>query len=452
MKLLILGGYGVFGGRLAELLSDLAELEIIIAGRTLAKAKAFCERYTGAATVRPLELDRADIAACLSDLRPDIVVDASGPFQNYGDNPYIVVRACIDARVHYLDLADGADFVFGISQFNAAAKEAGIFVLSGVSSFPVLSSAVLREIAKQMDIVSVTGGIAPSPYAGIGLNVMKAVVGYAGGDVKLHRGGRPAIAKGLAESRYYTIAPPGRLPLRNTRFSLVDVPDLQIIPVEYPKLQDIWMGAGPVPESLHIALNVLAKLRAALRLPSWAPFASLFYRVLNLAKFGEHRGGMFIHVEGMKNGVSAQCSWHLLAEGDDGPYIPSIAIEALVRKLLNGDAPETGARPATNALRLADYETLFATKTISTGFRTAVSTDASLLEQVLNDDFVNLPEPLQAFHGSTGRRVWSGKASVQLGGNLIARLLGKLIGFPDSGADVPVSVTVQPDGGGAAGA
>jgi hypothetical protein len=31
MKILILGGYGVFGGRLAELISDVVGLELIIA-------------------------------------------------------------------------------------------------------------------------------------------------------------------------------------------------------------------------------------------------------------------------------------------------------------------------------------------------------------------------------------------------------------------------------------
>ena len=63
-----------------------------------------------------------------------------------------------------------------------------MFVLSGVSSFPALTAAVLREMAKTMEIGSVEGGIAPSPYAGIGLNVMRAVVGYAGAPVKLRRG------------------------------------------------------------------------------------------------------------------------------------------------------------------------------------------------------------------------------------------------------------------------
>ena len=56
MKILILGGYGVFGGRLAVLLSNLAQIEIIVGGRSLVRASAFCAGYSGLARVRPLQL------------------------------------------------------------------------------------------------------------------------------------------------------------------------------------------------------------------------------------------------------------------------------------------------------------------------------------------------------------------------------------------------------------
>lgn len=58
------------------------------------------------------------------------------------------------------------------------------------------------------------------------------------------------------------------------------------------------MGAGPVPEFLHRALNMLAIARAKLGLPSLTPLSPLFHRILNLMKFGEHRGGMYIHAKG----------------------------------------------------------------------------------------------------------------------------------------------------------
>ncbi|MDE1997049.1 MAG: DUF4166 domain-containing protein, partial [Rhizobiaceae bacterium] len=436
--------YGVFGGRLAELLADLAEVELIICGRSLTRAAEFCAAYRGKAKVRALAADRAGISQTLEAERPDLVVDASGPFQNYGEAPYGVIKACIASRTDYLDFADAADFVFGVSQFDGEAKAAGVFVLSGVSSFPVLTAAVLREMAKSMDIVSVKGGIAPSPFAGIGLNVMRAVVGYAGAPVKLYRNGVQAHGIGLAESMRYTIAVPGRLPLRNIHFSLVDVPDLQVIPPEHGSMRDIWMGAGPVPEVLHRILNLLAKGRAALNLPSLVLMSRLFYRVLNLMKFGEHRGGMFVWANGYKDGNPIERSWHLLAEGDDGPYIPSMAIEAIIRKLLKGDRPSPGARAATRALDLADYDQLFANRTIHTGFRDAETPGDPIYKQVLGESFETLPPQVRALHHSTRSRKWAGRADVIRGKSLMARVICRIIGFPDTATGAPVSVVLSP--------
>jgi len=444
MKILILGGYGVFGGRLAELLADVPGLDLLICGRDPGRAERFCAAYRGAARVHPHALDRRDTAAALDRLRPDLVVDASGPFQDYGADRYQVVESCIAAGVDYLDFADAADFVFGIDRFDAAAKAAGIFILSGVSSFPALTAAVLRDMAKTMDIHTVEGGIAPSPFAGIGLNVMRAVVGYAGAPVKLRRGGQDSHGIGLAESMRYTVAVPGRLPLRNIHFSLVDVPDLQLLPREYHAMTDIWMGAGPVPEILHRILNLLAKARAHLRLPSFEPLSPLFYAVLNRMRFGEHRGGMFIRARGTANGKAVERSWHLLAEGDDGPYIPSMAIEAIVRKLLAGEPPEPGARSSVGALTLADYDALFAGRSITTGFR-ADEPDAPLYRQLLGSAFDTLPSSLQRLHGSTAERRWRGHAEVRCGKGLLARIAGAIMGFPKASARVPVTVAFTPE-------
>ena len=447
MKILILGGYGVFGGRLAQLLADLPIVELVICGRNLQKAEEFCDGYKGATLIRPLKLDRNDIVEGLRIERPDLVVDASGPFQDYGGNGYHVITACISAGISYLDFADAADFVFSVSQFDEQAKTAGVFVLSGVSSFPVLTAAVLREMAKTMDIVSVEGGIAPSPFAGIGLNVMRAVIGYAGSPVKLQRGGKQTYGIGLAESMRFAIAVPGRMPLKNIHFSLVDVPDLQVIPPEHSTLRDIWMGAGPVPEVLHRVLNLLAKARARFGLPSMVPLSRLFYIVLNLMKFGDHRGGMFVRARGRKDGNDVEQSWHLLAEGDDGPYIPSMAIEAIIRKMLDGQRPHAGARPGTRVLELTDYDALFQSRSIFTGFRQD-QVNGSLYQQILSVAFDTLPVQVQALHGVSESRRWSGVADVRRGNGIMAKFVCGIIGFPKSAHDIPVSVTFTPEGDG----
>ena len=446
LKILILGGYGVFGGRLAELLSDAHELKLVICGRDLSRAEAFCKSYNGSAQVLPLRLDRRNVAEGLRDQSPDLVVDASGPFQDYGTERYGVIKACIAAGVDYLDFADAADFVFGVTQFDAHARTAGVFVLSGVSSFPVLTAAVLREMAKKMDIVAVEGGIAPSPYAGIGLNVMRAVVGYAGAPVKLWRNSRPAYGIGLAESMRFTIAVPGRLPLQNIHFSLVDVPDLQVIPPEHATMTDIWMGAGPVPEILHRSLNLLAKVRKRFGLPSLAPFSRLFHAVLKLMRFGEHRGGMFVRARGTADGKEAQQSWHLLAEGDDGPYIPSMAIEAVIRKLMTGMRPSAGARSGVQALDLKDYDSLFQGRAIFTGFRDD-ETASPLYRKILGQAFSSLPPRLQELHGSSAMRQWTGQAKIRRGTGISARIIGTVFGFPKAASEASVTVTFSPEKG-----
>lgn len=372
MRVLIVGGYGVFGARLARLLADEPRLTLLLAGRSLARASAVCATLDSRSTLVPLRFDRdGDLEVQLAAATPDLVVDASGPFQGYGDRPWKLVEACIARGIPYLDLADGSDFVAGVAAFDDAARAREIFVLSGTSTCPAITAAAVRRLSEGWRAVhSIAGGIAPTPWAGLGESVMRAIAGYAGKPVALVRGGRPATGSGLVETRRYVIAPPGVAPLRNTHFSLVDAPDLQVLPPLWPGLRDIWMGAGPTPLILHRMLNGMAWLVKVGLIPSLLPFARLFHVIVNMARWGEHRGGMFVEVTGEDaQGIAARRSWHLIAEGDDGPFIPSMAAEVLIRRLLDGRRPRSGARPCTDDLEMADFETDFATRAITTGIR-----------------------------------------------------------------------------------
>src|SRR5258708_31518363 len=147
-RVLILGGYGTFGGRLAQLLAGEARLTLLIAGRSRHKAEAFCARLRGAARREAFALDRdGDAQAALAAAQPDIVVDASGPFQFYQGDLYRLVKACVARGADYLDLADGCDFVAGIAQFDAAARAHGALILAGVNSCPEPTAAVVRRLA-----------------------------------------------------------------------------------------------------------------------------------------------------------------------------------------------------------------------------------------------------------------------------------------------------------------
>jgi hypothetical protein len=448
LKVLILGGYGTFGGRLAQLLADEARLTLIIAGRSLAKAQAFCASLQSTATVLPAAFDRdGDVERQLRAIAPDIVVDATGPFQSYGADPYRVVRAALALGICYLDLADGSDFVQGIAQFDPQARACGIFVLTGASSFPGLTAAVVRALAQDMArIDAVSGGIAPSPYANVGVNVIRAIASYAGKPISLMRDGRKTTAYALIDSRRYTIAPPGLMPLHRIRFSLVNVPDLQVLPQLWPGLRSVWMGAGPVPGVWHRALSVLASLVRLKLLPSLSPFADLMYRTVNLLSWGEHRGGMFVSVEGEgRDGERIERSWHLLAEGDDGPLIPSMATEAIIRHCLAGRPPAAGARASAIDLELTDYAPLFARRRISTGCRQSprAGERVPLYRRALGDAWNLLPAPLQAMHDVDRELIAVGVAEVERGNGWLAQVVALTVGFPRAGKDMPVTVSFK---------
>ena len=94
----------------------------------------------------------------------------------------------------------------------------------------------------------------------------------------------------------------------------------------------------------------------------------------------------------MTGGRPIKRSWHLLAEGNDGPLIPSMAVEALVRRALDGQL--AGARCACRVreLELDDYEGLFASKAIYSGIREdAFSGVMPLYARLLGASWKNCP-------------------------------------------------------------
>lgn len=452
MRVLILGGYGTFGGRLAALLAGETRFTLLVAGRSREKAASFCAALGARGQALPLAFDReSDLAPQLRAAAPDVVVDASGPFQAYGGDPYRVVRACIALGIDYLDLADGADFVAGIGRLDTAARARGIYALSGASSFPVLTAAALRALVRDGETPEdVAAGIAPSPFAGVGVSVIRAIAGYAGKGVPILRDGRPIRAAALIDSRRFTIAPPGCMPLDRIRFSLVDVPDHKVLPELWPALRSVWVGAGPVPAILHRGLSLLAWLVRLRLVSSLAPLARSFHRAINGLRWGEHRGGMFVSVAGRDaaGGAFAR-SWHMLAEGDDGPFVPAMAAAAILRRALAGTKPAAGARSAARALALDDYQPEFAARRIATGIRDAEEpAEAPLFRRILGPAWHMLPESVRALHAGEGARVWQGVAAVERGHGLLARAAAALFRFPRAAASVPLRLEIAAHGRG----
>jgi len=438
---LILGGTGTFGGRLARLLAEDDRISLVVAGRSRAAAEAFCRTLAARGPLRAAAIDRnGALEPVLRDMAPDIVVDASGPFQAYGDEPYRVVKACLALGICYLDLADGSDFVQGIATLDAEACRRGVFILSGASTFPALSTAVVRALSQGWTRVrSITSGIAPSPHVDLGRNVIGAIASYAGKKVLLVRDGSAATGRGLIEARRFTVGAPGMLPLKSRRFALADVPDLRMAKTLWPGLQTIWVGVGTLPEATHRGLSALAWLVRLGMMRSLSALAPLFYRVARQVRWGEHRGGMFVAVTGDDaRGARIARAWHLIAEGDDGPFVPAMAAAALIAKVVAGSPPARGARAALEELSLEDFTAQFARRNIRTGTWTRMPAALPLYRRFFSDAWETLPQPIRALHDGVARA--RGVAQVERGTGILARLAAAIIGFPKAGKDVPVEV------------
>jgi hypothetical protein len=159
---------------------------------------------------------------------------------------------------------------------------------------------------------------------------------------------------------------------------------------------------------------------------------------------------MFMEVAGVNSdGRRIGRVWHMIAEGDDGPMVPSMACEAIIRHCLDGRPPKPGARPATGELELEDYEKLFARRAIYAGIREAVpeTNVLPLYRRLLGEAYASLPAPIQAMHDLKGAMAAEGTATVTRGTGVLARLMAAVIGFPRAGDNVPVRVDFGVDNG-----
>jgi hypothetical protein len=415
-RILIIGGYGGFGARLSRRLLA-AGHEVLVAGRSFDKAVAFC---AGKPCAVPIVADRTNgVGMVLARERPDLVIDAAGPFQGSG---YTVPEACIAMRIPYLDLADSRAFVAGIG----ALKGASVPVVTGASSVPALSGAVARALAAGLDRVErVEIAISASNRAVAGPSVAAAILSYVGKPIRLWRGRRSTEGIGWQELRRETFALPGAPPLRRW-IALAEVPDLDLLPQALPGRPAAGFRAGTELGFQMLALWLLSwpvRWGWIKGLGGAAPWLHKLQRLTGWA--GSDRSAMSVTLTG--SGV--QRRWTLLAEQGDGPEIPTLAAELLAEDILAGRVAP-GAHDAGGLLTLDRFAPLFARLAI----RTAIEERriAPLYARAMGDRFGALPEAVRAMHDLSGDAGASGEGSVRRGRGL-AWLIGRIMGFPPDG-------------------
>ncbi|MDM0109707.1 saccharopine dehydrogenase NADP-binding domain-containing protein [Variovorax sp. J22R24] len=351
-RVVVIGGYGFFGRRLVERLAWQPDIHVIVAGRCPAEAQALvCQlRPQSRARLDAAVLDAmsADLPRELESLVPSTVVLASGPFQG---QDYGVARACISSGANYIDLADARAFVCGIRGLESNAKAAGVFVSSGASSVPALSGAAVDHLARDMATLdTIDIGISPGNRTERGLATVKAILSYCGKPIPVDG---PSRVIGWAGARRHRFP----APVGERWLSPCDVPDLTLLPGRYAGVPSVQFGAGLELGFLHRGMNAMAWAAGRGLVRDWSAHAPWLKRAADMFKSrGSDAGAMHVSVTGLRrDGVEVSRTWSLVATHRDGPYVPTLAAAALVRKLKEG-ALSAGATPCVGILSLENFE------------------------------------------------------------------------------------------------
>lgn len=365
-RVLVLGGYGHFGGRICRALAGDATL--IIAGRDGAKAQAAASALGAAHDGVALDHSAGDLAARIRGLRAHAVLHTSGPFQG---QDYHVARACIDARAHYIDLADGRAFVAGIGELNDAAQAAGVLVTSGASTLPALSAAVIDEHLRHFSrLDTIDMSIAPGQRTPRGVATLEAVLSYCGKPFEVWENGRWQTAYGWQDARHHSY------PDFGARWQArCDVPDLQLFPQRYAGVARVRFDAAL---ELAAAQGVFWLLAAAVRMglikdaSRYARWLQHFGRGFDW--LGSDVGGMHVGLTGVgHDGKPARVDWHLVARRGHGPEIPCVPAIVVARKLAAGKLDTCGALPCMGLMTLAEFDAAVNAAALDITWRTVLA-------------------------------------------------------------------------------
>lgn len=347
-SIVVLGGYGNFGRRIVAALAREPECRVFVCGRNIELATQTARQEGGGAEPLALDCHAPDFSSVLRRIGATLVIHTAGPFQGQG---YTVPRACIAAGSHYIDLADGREFVCGISALDADARARDVLIVSGASSLPALSSAVVDALRSRFSTIDsiehgITSGAKPPGQA-----TMTGVLDYAGKPLKQWRDGQWQRAvgwQGLTRRRF----PP---PVNARWIAHCDVPDLELFPQRYRPVRSVQFRAGVGPAGSMFGLWLASGLVRIGLIGTLAAYVPILHRAARAyERFGSRSSAMHVTVRGLDlSGAPAIHTWSLIAEHDHGPFIPCFPAIALARKILR---EETAARGGMACMGLLTVE------------------------------------------------------------------------------------------------
>jgi len=362
LRVVLIGATGVFGSRIARRLAGDPRFMLVLVGRQRPALEALCEELGDASMeVATLDVSGLDLPAALARLAPELVIHTAGPFQG---QDYQVAEACLACGSDYIDLADGRDFVSGIGSLDERARQAGRLLVSGASSVPALSSAVVdASLTRFGALHSIEHAINPGNRTPRGDATVASILGYCGRPIRVWRDGRWQHVYGWMSGKRQSFS------FGRRRVGVCEVPDLELFPLRYPQVRTVMFRAGlelPLLQSGTWCAAWLVRLGLIRNLAAYAPRLRRFSE--RFMRFGSDVGGMVVELAGSGiDGAPLRLRWWLDAAAGDGPQVPVTPAVVLAQRLADGLVGTKGAQPCVGLLTLDQLVSGFAGYALSTG-------------------------------------------------------------------------------------
>src|SRR5258708_2124205 len=356
-RVLVLGASGQFGSRLCRRLVQLGGLHLFLSGRDKQRLET-TQRQLHA--VKPdakidilaWKINGSGLLDLLYSRRLNLVVHLAGPFQG---QDYAVAKACLHAGVPYIDMADGREFVTEFASLDAAAQVKEIPLITGASTVPGLSSAIIDGmIGNFSQLHEIDYGICAGAKSGLGLATLKAVLSYCGKPYRVLKDGRFVTKFGLGCPRHHDFPRPvGR------RYVVdCDIPDHDLFPACYTALRQMDFGSCIDVPGLPRMLSLMSDCVRKGWIEDWKFLSTIIQPCLKAVKFlGSSHSGFFMRLEGQdRHGNPKKMLFEIAAREGSGLDIPVTPVILLVKKMLRGESLPTGAYPCMGLFSLAEFQ------------------------------------------------------------------------------------------------
>ncbi|CAM9638812.1 unnamed protein product, partial [Ectocarpus fasciculatus] len=283
-------------------------------------------------------ISEKDLKETIRKSSAQVLINAAGPYPTTPDGlKHPLATACIESGVHYIDLADSSTFVRAISALHDKAVAANVLAVSGCSTVPAISGAVIEELRQNLDvqpedIESIDLGITPGWKSPRGIGTSRSILSTVGKPVKVLVDGKWTERRVWGDHHRRDFPPPlGQRWLAN-----LDVPDLQLWPRKYSNVKSVRVYAGLELPLFHLGTGLLGVImgRGDVNLGAW-PIADILHNATErLDMLGTFNGGMYVTVKDFSGraAVGVNSLWPGQTQMR-GPRIPCLPAVLLAHKL-----------------------------------------------------------------------------------------------------------------------